>query len=57
MIEPSQIARMSVTERLQAMDQLWDSSIDAVTRYLHRIGIKTFWLTGKRESRAEKQSF
>jgi len=25
MIEPSQIERMSVTERLQAMDQLWDS--------------------------------
>lgn len=25
MIEPSQIARMSVTERLQAIDQLWDS--------------------------------
>lgn len=25
MIESSQIERMSVTERLQAMDQLWDS--------------------------------
>ena len=25
MIEASDIARMSVTERLQAMDQLWDS--------------------------------
>jgi putative addiction module component (TIGR02574 family) len=25
MIEPSQIEKMSVTERLQAMDQLWDS--------------------------------
>ena len=25
MIEPSQIERMSVTERLQAMDQIWDS--------------------------------
>ena len=25
MIEASQIERMSVTERLQAMDQLWDS--------------------------------
>ena len=27
MIELSQIERMSVTERLQAMDQLWDSLI------------------------------
>ena len=27
MIEPSQIERMSVTERLQAIDQLWDSLI------------------------------
>ena len=25
MIDPSQIERMSVTERLQAIDQLWDS--------------------------------
>lgn len=25
MIESSQIERMSVTERLQAMDQIWDS--------------------------------
>ena len=25
MIEPSQIEKMSVTERLQAIDQLWDS--------------------------------
>ena len=25
MIEPSQIERMSVAERLQAIDQLWDS--------------------------------
>ena len=25
MMEPSQIERMSVTERLQAIDQLWDS--------------------------------
>ena len=27
MIESSQIEKMSVTERLQAMDQLWDSLI------------------------------
>ena len=53
MIELSQIERMSVTERLRAMDQLWDSLSRHGDEIPPRTGIKTFWLTGKRERSAE----
>ena len=48
---------MSVAERLKAMDQLWDPSRAIATRYLRQTGIKKFWLTGRHEPSAEKQSF
>ena len=44
MIDSSHVKGMSVTERLQAVDQLWDSPIAAVMRHLPQTGIKTFWL-------------
>jgi hypothetical protein len=56
MIDSSQIEKMSVTERLQAMDQLWDS----LNRYDDEIPSPDWHQdvladTGRREFSAEKQ--
>jgi hypothetical protein len=48
---------MSVTERLQAMDQLWDSLNRSKEEIPSQIGIKTFWLIERHERSAVKQNF
>lgn len=48
MIESSQIESMSLTQRLQVIDQFWDSLNRCGDENFHRTNIEMFWLTGKR---------
>jgi hypothetical protein len=57
MIESSEIERMSVTERLRAMDQLWDSLSRCVDEVPSPDWHQDVLADRKRELRAAKQSF
>jgi hypothetical protein len=57
MVEPSQMDSMSVAERLQLMEQLWEALLRESPEPSSQNGTVKFWLGVKPGLRAAKQSF